>query len=75
MPIYEYRCLDCDTHFEQIVLGTQSDAECPSCSGDRFEQLFSSFAVGGGSMESGFKETGPCGCGAPQRGMCGQLAN
>lgn len=75
MPIYEYRCLDCDTRFEQIVLGTRNDVECPSCSGDRFEQLFSSFAVGGGSMESALKETGPCGCGAPQRGMCGQLAN
>jgi putative FmdB family regulatory protein len=75
MPIYEYRCLDCDTNFEQIVLGSDADAECPNCDGNQFEQLFSSFAVGGGSLESAFKEPGPCGCGAPQRGMCGELPN
>ena len=75
MPIYEYRCLDCNTFFEQILLGGKSEADCPNCSGSQAERIFSSFAVGGGSIEAAAREVGPCACGAPQRGMCHDIEN
>ena len=75
MPIFEYRCLDCENQFEKIVLRSSEEAECPSCHSSHAEKLLSAFAVGGSSASSPSNETGPCHCGAPQRGMCGDLAN
>ena len=35
MPIYEYRCQDCDKVFEKIQSGFDEHAEtCPSCGGE-----------------------------------------
>jgi len=32
MPLYEYQCHDCDTHFERIErVSAPSDGVCPSC--------------------------------------------
>ena len=71
MPIYEYRCSDCDREFEKIVFGGDSSAECPDCRGRRTEKLISSFAVSTEARQSqAASEAGPCHCGAPQRGMC-----
>ena len=34
MPLYEYQCQDCDTHFERIEkVSAPSDGVCPSCGG------------------------------------------
>jgi len=75
MPIFEYRCLDCENQFEKIVLGSSEEAECPSCHSVHAEKLLSAFAVGGGLGSSPSSESGPCHCGAPRRGMCGDLVN
>jgi putative FmdB family regulatory protein len=40
MPIYEYRCRDCRTTFEQLV-GTDSAVTCPSCRSSSLDKLFS----------------------------------
>ena len=53
MPIFEYRCLKCDTQFERIVLGNSSDVHCPNCKDEQVEQLFSTFAVSGTSASNG----------------------
>lgn len=72
MPIYEYRCEDCGSEFEQLTLSSQDGEEtsCRTCAGTRVRRLLSAFAVGHSAAASA--ESGPCGaCGASQRGMCG----
>jgi len=72
MPIYEYRCEDCGTQFEELTL-SRNDAKvsCQKCSGQRVTRLLSTFAVGAESAPAP-AEASPCGaCSASQRGMCG----
>ena len=73
MPIFEYRCRDCGKNFEAIVNSATSRALCKSCGSRKVEQLLSVFAVAGGSSTTATAaaEPGPCACGAPRRGMCG----
>ena len=70
MPIFEYRCDDCDAHFERIVLREPDAVECPDCAGSKTQRLISAFAVARQDSGIGASEAGPCGCGAPRRGMC-----
>ena len=44
MPIYEYRCTDCDSTFEALVRSGHDDAQCPSCHGDHLSRQMSVFA-------------------------------
>lgn len=72
MPIFEYQCRDCGKSFEHLASSWQSRVTCKHCSSPRVERQISVFAVAG-SSESGKKvESGPCPCGAPRRGMCGE---
>jgi len=45
MPIFEYKCLKCESEFEKLVFGAASANEilCPDCQSDEVEQLFSCF--------------------------------
>ncbi|MFQ5737855.1 MAG: zinc ribbon domain-containing protein [Acidobacteriota bacterium] len=72
MPIFEYRCAECETRFERIVFGRPETIECPTCRSTETEKLISSFAVSGTGSGSMPLEEGPCPCGAPRRGMCGE---
>ncbi len=67
MPIYEYVCMECESHFEELVRGSEQ-VSCPDCSATNVAKQFSSFAVhgmtkvtsgGGGGGCCG----GSCGCG------------
>lgn len=67
MPIYEYICEDCQTHFEKIVLNKQQEISCPKCAGKRNAIQLSVFSAGpsnGASAKSsnGFSGGGGC-CG------------
>ncbi len=54
MPIYEYRCADCERSFETFVRpGHDDDAECPSCHGSKLKRELSVFAARGGSNGDG----------------------
>ncbi len=45
MPLYEYRCLKCDAHFEKIQKFSDPPAtKCEACGG-KLEQLLSSPAI------------------------------
>lgn len=48
MPLYDFKCLDCGNQFEALVLKTEPS--CPSCGGQRLEQLISMFAVDSDSI-------------------------
>lgn len=64
MPIYEYRCRQCETRFEKLLLRTTEDVACPSCEGSSVEKLLSAFAVVTGTHRRPLPATcaaGPCG--------------
>ncbi|MFQ5601997.1 MAG: FmdB family zinc ribbon protein [bacterium] len=47
MPIFEYTCSDCGSHFEKLQWSNDSEGiECPSCTGANVNKLFSRFGVG-----------------------------
>lgn len=45
MPIYEYRCADCDHCFEAFVRAHDSGAECPHCHSRKLTRELSTFAA------------------------------
>jgi putative FmdB family regulatory protein len=71
MPIYEYVCMSCESHFEELVRLDESPP-CPDCGSEKAKRQFSSFAAhgltkapsGGSSGGSGGGCCGgSCGCG------------
>lgn len=73
MPIYEYVCMKCESHFEELVRGDQ-DPACPDCGAKKVARQLSVFAraaVQGGSEPTAFPRGGggggccggSCGCG------------
>jgi putative FmdB family regulatory protein len=74
MPIYEYICEDCQTHFEKIVLNKTQEIVCPKCAGKRNAIQLSVFSStngssngtsaksSGGSTDGGSCCGGGCGC-------------
>lgn len=52
MPIYEFRCVECENIFEQIFKSSGNDTEisCPKCQSQTFERVVSrtNFAMGVG---------------------------
>ncbi len=43
MPIYEFRCLDCNRFFEVLVVSSAQDdpVTCPHCHQSHFERIMS----------------------------------
>jgi putative FmdB family regulatory protein len=70
VPIYEYVCMECESHFEELVRGDEAVA-CPDCSAPNVVKQFSSFAVHGTTKPASVRATGggggccggSCGCG------------
>ncbi|NLJ33604.1 MAG: zinc ribbon domain-containing protein [Firmicutes bacterium] len=62
MPIYEYRCLDCGSHFEILCKAEekQDSPVCPWCGSATSEGIFAGFGVLGGKRTAG--NTGCSGC-------------
>ena len=70
MPIYEYVCMKCESHFEELVRNGETPS-CPDCSSANVQKLFSTFATHGAQPAPSFGQTaggggccgGGCGCG------------
>jgi putative FmdB family regulatory protein len=45
MPIYEYRCAECDRSFEAFVRPGDRTAQCPHCDGKKLTREMSTFAA------------------------------
>ncbi len=50
MPVYEYRCGDCERRVSLFSRGFETDpsAKCPQCGSSDLSRLFSSFKIGKG---------------------------
>lgn len=59
MPIYEYRCADCEEKFSRLqsIGAGSTGVQCPKCGSHQVERLLSSFAsgptAGGGAADAG----------------------
>jgi putative FmdB family regulatory protein len=54
MPIYEYRCEECDEDFEVFVRSPSQRANptCPKCGSHRVRKAISLFGVGGATTST-----------------------
>lgn len=55
MPIYEYICEECETHFERIVINKQQEITCPKCASKKATIQLSVFATANGANGSSTK--------------------
>lgn len=66
VPMYEYRCPDCEQVFEELIRNRadEESVACPSCDSTDVKRLLSAFAVSsGGGTSSGFGSS----CGGSSR--------
>ena len=66
MPIYEYVCMQCESHFEELVRYDDGPPACPDCGAQNARKQLSVFAAVGSGEETSFGGGGGC-CG----GSCG----
>lgn len=68
MPIYEYVCMKCESHFEELVRLGHDVTSCPDCGGSDVRRQFSVFAAHGTAEQPSFSgRAGGCcggGCGS-----------
>lgn len=62
MPIYEYACMECETHFEELVRTEAQAVSCPECNGANVLKQLSAFAISGTSSSPSFGSGGAGGC-------------
>jgi putative FmdB family regulatory protein len=72
MPIYEYVCMQCESHFEELVRNGQQP-DCPDCGDSNVRKQLSVFSAHGSSTQPNFGGEaaprgggccgGSCGCG------------
>jgi len=72
MPIYEYRCQNCRTRFEKLVLRVEDAAElaCPNCGQKRLTQELSVFAAHSVASRQAAPAC-PSAASCPNAGVCG----
>jgi len=74
MPIYEYACMECESHFEELVRNSEQAVTCPECGAAKVLKQLSTFAVHGAAKSStsaGPSFAGPSGGGGCCGGSCG----
>jgi putative FmdB family regulatory protein len=65
VPIYEYVCMSCESHFEELVGMSAPDPACPDCGHERVAKQLSAFVAHGATGQPSFGSGGCCG------GNCG----
>ena len=64
MPIYEYVCMECESHFEELVRNGE-EPDCPDCGAENVRKQLSVFAAHGTEQPTYGSSGGCCG------GSCG----
>src|SRR2546421_11153420 len=67
MPMYEYVCMKCEEHFEELVRGDEEVA-CPQCNATNVARQLSTFAMIGTAGQTGAFGGGGCCGGGSGRG-------
>jgi putative FmdB family regulatory protein len=72
MPIYEYVCMACESHFEELVRNG-AEPDCPSCGESNVRRQVSVFAAHGTAEQPSFGAGSPgaYGTAAAGGGCCG----
>lgn len=52
MPIYEFRCQQCEKQFETLVMRSNEVIQCPNCGSESLNKLISAHAVGHGMPDT-----------------------
>ena len=68
VPIYEYVCMSCESHFEELVGMSEPNPACPDCGNEKVAKQFSAFVAHGAAGQPSFGGGGCCGGGC---GSCG----
>jgi putative FmdB family regulatory protein len=72
VPIYEYACMECESHFDELVRSAEQAVTCPECGAANVLKQLSTFAVHGtakAQVASAPRSSGggccggSCGCG------------
>ncbi len=71
MPIYEFVCMECEHHFEELLRLDDESPSCPECGSPKSNRQFSVFATHGTAEQPSFGGSsggggccgGSCGCG------------
>lgn len=77
MPIFEYRCENCNTKFEVLHKSSENQNEiiCPACGSKNYKKLFSVFSASmSNSSDSGCSDgscSAPSYSGGCASGLCG----
>jgi putative FmdB family regulatory protein len=60
MPIFEFKCMKCESFFEVIVMGSSDDTpiHCPECQSQEFERVVSKINYTMGSASAGTRAQG-----------------
>ncbi|MCK4632173.1 MAG: zinc ribbon domain-containing protein [candidate division Zixibacteria bacterium] len=64
MPIFEFRCKECEHKFEELVSTSEAKVVCPKCSSDSTEKLLSTFSSAGGRQSGASSSGGQSSCGS-----------
>jgi putative FmdB family regulatory protein len=70
VPIYEYACMECESHFEELVRNSEQAVGCPECGAHNVLKQMSSFAVAGISSQPRSSSGGGGGCCGGSCGSC-----
>ncbi len=64
MPLYEFRCDDCEEEFEKLVRSASAidDVICPNCSSRKVTKRMSAFAAPVSGTRSGLSSTSTSSC-------------
>ena len=63
MPLFEFMCVRCGNHFEQLVRGSGTqEIVCPRCKSNTVQKQMSSFAVKGVSHSGAGAGAPPAAC-------------
>ncbi|MBI5961134.1 MAG: zinc ribbon domain-containing protein [Chloroflexi bacterium] len=73
MPVYDYRCCECEEVFEVRRSMSESDkaAVCPTCHGEKTVRIYSAPNVVGGTQQHQHSSGGGCaGCAGASCSTC-----
>jgi putative FmdB family regulatory protein len=70
VPIYEYACMECEQHFEELVRNSEQAVACPECGAGNVLKQMSSFAVAGVSSQPRSSSASSGGCCGGSCGSC-----